>query len=724
LKVTYNWLKEFVDELDRYSPYEIAEKLTMSGTEVKKVEYVGEHFKNIIVGKILSFSKHPNADKLSLCSVDTGKNILNIVCGAKNFKVNDVVAVALEGARIQDFVIKKSKIRGIFSEGMMCSEKELGISEESSGIMILDDSFEIGKDFASQAGLDDWVFELEITPNRPDCLSVAGIAREVSALVGLKFRCKDYGSEFNIHKSEQLKIEIKDYELCPRYSAKIFEIDSYPSSPLWIKNRLMQCEVRAINLIVDLTNYVMLETGQPLHAFDLDKLTSKKIIVRRAKKAEKLFLIDGTEKVFEESDIVIADESGPIALAGIMGGKNTEISEATQHVLLESANFNGAYIMKTSKRIGLRSEASNRFEKKLDPQNTINAIGRFDDLFCSITNTESDKIFYDNYSHPTRTRKIDLRVYKLNDFLGTKLDIKNISSILSSLGLDNKSSKDMIEVEIPSFRFEDLEREVDLFEEIARIYGYEKIPIRTPIVLSKQGKYTNEQKISRKIKDILIGMGLKEVINYSFVSRKDLSVFSLDDEEDYKNYVKIMNPLNEDFEIMRTTLLQSLVKNAKDNIYKKINDIGIFEISKVFNSVVGNQNEKPLEKNVLAILLTGRRLLKSWNEQERFFDYYDLKGFLESLSELFYHKYELSIESREYKFFHPVISGNIILKNKKMGIIGKIHPKIINDLDIKQDIYFMEIDLDLFMDNMIMEKSYKQFSIFPSVNIDMAFIVD
>jgi phenylalanyl-tRNA synthetase beta chain len=277
---------------------------------------------------------------------------------------------------------------------------------------------------------------------------------------------------------------------------------------------------------------------------------------------------------------------------------------------------------------------------------------------------------------------------------------------------------------IPSFRFEDLEREVDLFEEIARIYGYEKIPVRTPMVLSKQGKYTNEQKILRKIKDILIGMGLKEVINYSFISRKDLSFFSLDDEDDYKNYVKIMNPLNEDFEIMRTSLLQSLVKNAKDNIYKKINDIGIFEISKVFNSVVGNQNEKPLEKNVLAILLTGRRLLKSWNEQERFFDYYDLKGFLESLSELFYHKYELSIERREYKFFHPVISGNIVLRNKKMGIIGKMHPKIINALDIKQDIYFMEIDLDLFMDNMIMEKSYKQFSIFPSVNIDMAFIVD
>ncbi|MDD3520092.1 MAG: phenylalanine--tRNA ligase subunit beta [Actinomycetota bacterium] len=724
MKITYNWLKEFIENLENISPAEIAEKLTMSGTEVKKVYYLGENFKNLIIGRILSYEKHPNADKLSLCNVDIGKNLLNIVCGAKNFKDNDIVVVALEGAKIQDFVIKKSKIRGIFSEGMMCSEKELGISDESDGIMILNDSFKIGEDFASQAGLDDWVFELEITPNRPDCLSVAGIAREISALTGLKLKKQDYVSRYIVNKDEKLIIDIRDYDLCPRYSAKIFKSNDYPDTPLWMKNRLMQCDIRSVGLLVDLTNYVMLESGQPLHAFDLNKLYSRKIIIRKAKKEEKLLLIDGSEKILDENDLVIADEKGPVALAGIMGGKDTEINEETKEILLESANFNGVSIMKTSKKMGFRSEASNRFEKKLDPENTINAIGRFEELLCKICNIKSENTFYDNYLNAKRRRSIDLRVKRLNDFLGTGITAEKISEILNLLGFENNMGKEIITVEVPSFRFEDIEREVDLIEEVARIYGFDNIPVQTPRTVAKQGRYTDEQKLVRKIRNILNGMGLNEVINYSFIGKKDLLMFYLDKENDYKDYVKIINPLNEDFEIMRTSLIQSLVRNAKDNIFKKLNNIAIFEISKVFKSVKIDEKKKSIEKNTLGILLSGKSSLKSWDMQEKYFDYFDIKGLAESLLDIFYERNDFLVREHEYCFFHPSISGDIMLKNKKLGVIGKLHPKIINTLDIKQDIYLAEIDLDIFIDNISKEKEFRQISSFPPVNIDMAFIVD
>lgn len=724
MKITYNWLKEFLEELETVAPQVIAEKLTMSGTEVKKITYLGENFKNIVIGQVKSLKKHPDADKLSLCEVDTGKSLLNIVCGAKNFKEKDIVVVALEGAKIQDFIIKKSKIRGVFSEGMMCSEKELGLSEESDGIMILDKNYEIGKNFSEQVGLDDWLFELEITPNRPDCLSVLGIAREISALTGLKLKKYDFAPDYLKCNDNKLTIDIKDYNLCPRYSAKIFKYPGEIQTPLWMKNRLTSCDIRPISLIVDLTNYVMLEYGQPLHAFDLNKLHSKKIIIRNAGKNEKLRLIDGSEKDFDETDIVIADEKGPVALAGIMGGRETEISETTKEVLLESANFNGVSIMKTSKKIGLRSEASNRFEKKLDPENTVNAIGKFKELFDEICGTETDNYFYDSYEDKKRTRNISLNLKKVNGLLGTSFTTRQVSGILGSLNLKNVIEKDILKVTIPSFRYEDLEREVDLIEEVARIYGFGNIATRIPKTISKQGGYAREQQIIKQIRNMLSDIGLSEVINYSFIGKKDYLAFYFDKEGDYSDYVKIVNPLNEDFEILRTSLIQSLVKNAKDNIYKKINDLAIFEISKTFKSLNNQENRKTLEKNTLTILLTGKAQLKSWEAPERYFDFFDIKGIAELISHLFYENDDFSISEAEYAFFHPVISADIMLKNKKTGIIGKLHPRIINNLDLKQSIFVAEIDLDQFISGIKKEKIFKQFSAFPSVNIDLAFFVD
>ncbi|MHB1348199.1 MAG: phenylalanine--tRNA ligase subunit beta, partial [Candidatus Humimicrobiaceae bacterium] len=391
MKITYNWLKEFVEGLERYSPQEIAYKLTMSGTEVKKLEYAGEKYENIIIARIESFTRHPNADKLSVCKVTTGTEILNIVCGASNFKENDIVALALENAKIGDFTIKKSRIRGEFSEGMMCSEKELGLSQESEGILILSEDYTIGDDFAAQTGLDDWVFEIEVTPNRPDCLSVTGIAREICAITDLEFKYYRYEFEDEINIDKNFNIDIKDFNLCPRYSSKIFKDISSNKTPFWLKNRLLLSDVRSVDLIVDLTNYVMIETGQPLHAFDADLLASNRIIIRPAVSGENITAIDGTNRILDEGTIVIADEASPVAIAGIMGGKNTEINEKTKNVFLESANFFGPSIMKASKKLGLRSEASNRFEKKIDPLLTLTAIKRFEELLTNITGQEFDK---------------------------------------------------------------------------------------------------------------------------------------------------------------------------------------------------------------------------------------------------------------------------------------------------------------------------------------------
>lgn len=721
MKVTLNWICEFLDT-DTLEPGSIVNDLTMSGTEVKKVEYAGDRYKDIVVGKIIDYSDHPDADKLSLCKVDIGSRKLDIVCGASNFKKEDKVAVALPGAKIKDITIKKSKIRGQLSEGMMCSEMELGLSSESQGIMILDESCRIGADFSKSVGLDDTVLELEITPNRPDCMSVIGIAREISALTGKKLIIPDYDLNKKINLDSKFIIEIKDYSLCPRYSAKIFRNISDIESPHWIKNRLMLCDVRSVSLIVDLTNYIMLETGQPMHAFDKDLLFSDKIIVRNAVKKEKIKMIDDSVKILDEDALVIADEKKTVAIAGIMGGKDTEINQDTKNVLLESANFYGPSIMKTSKNIGLRSEASNRFEKKIDPMLTVFAIERFEDMLKKVTGIEPEECIYDNYMKKDRKRKVDLRVEKVNKILGKKIDKELISKILTKLKIDNTIKDNIVQATIPSFRYEDLEREIDLIEEIARIYGYDKLdPIPTG-VKEKRGKYSFYQKTVRDIRQTLCDIGLDEVINYSFLSAGEIETFKLNLEEEYKDSVALLNPITEDFKFLRSMLLPSLMKNIKDNINHNIKDLRIFEISKVFRK--NNTNNLPLEINMLGIILTGNAVRKGWNEKERPFDFYDLKGIMESLCMKYSPGASLGIEERSYKFFHPGISGNLKINGINMGMIGMIHPLLIEETEINQDVYYMELNIDIFINNIKETRNYKPIPAFPSIDIDLAIVVD
>ncbi len=630
LKVTLNWLKEFLSPED-IDPVEVKDLLTMSGTEVKKVEYTGAKYNNIVTGRILMFDRHPDADKLTVCKVDVGSEVLNIVCGANNFKADDKVAVAVAGAvTAQGNSITRSKLRGIVSEGMMCSEYELGLSESSEGIMILDENIQIGESFAKVMGLDDVVFELEITPNRPDCLSVAGIAREISALLKIPFKPFKYDFEKEINISKDFEIEIKDPALCSRYSAKVFTgINNSTQTPEWMKNRLILCDYRPISLLVDLTNYVMHETGQPLHAFDKDLLYSDKIIVRPSAKGETIRSIDDNLRNLEEGMLVIADEQKPVAIAGVMGGKDTEINDATINVLLESANFFGPSIMKTSAQLGLRSEASNRFEKKLDPHLTVIAIKRFEELLFSISGIKADTAIYDNYIETKRTRQIKLRLDRVKNVLGKEIKAHEICDILSLLGLDNRlmAADDAIIVEVPSLRFEDLEREIDLVEEIARIYGFNRFDSKPPFSYIHRGKYTSAQKTVKKLADALCNIGLNEVINYTFISEEWIKRLKLDGEDDYRRAVKILNPINEDFAYIRTSPLPLMVKNVLNNLNHGIKDIAIFEITKVFKDI--GEGKLPEEKTVLGVMLSGRETLKGWDSVEKSYDYYSLKKILE-----------------------------------------------------------------------------------------------
>jgi phenylalanyl-tRNA synthetase beta chain len=764
LKVTINWLKEFL-KTDYINANDIAELLTMSGTEVKKVENIGERYGHIVIGQIIEFNQHPDADKLTVCKVNAGKDVLNIVCGAKNFKKGDKVVVALEGAKtVQGITIRNSKLRGVMSEGMMCSEAELGLSSESEGIMILDDTYKVGMEFAPSAGLDDTVLELEITPNRPDCLNIMGIAREISAVAKIGFIAPEYKwtNELNIDKNFDILIE--DNILCPRYSAKIFSNVPKNQSPDWLKNRLILCDYRPIDLIVDLTNYVMHEVGQPLHAFDKDLLFSNKIIIKTAKKGETIRTIDDNNRNLEEGMLLIADEKKPVAIAGIMGGKDTEINAGTRNILLESANFSGSSIMRTSGFLGLRSEASNRFEKKIDPELTVFAIKRFEDLLVKISGHKPEAGIYDSYKKIKRERRINLRLEKVENILGKRLDFNDISGILTRLGIKNTPApggdgKNIVEALVPSSRYEDLEREIDLVEEVARIYGFENFEAEPPRTYTRKGKYSFYQKNIKNLRQFLSDIGLYEVINYSFISEEWIKNLKLDLEDSYMNAIRIMNPINEDFALLKTTPLPLLVKNVINNINHGIKDMGIFEITRVFSK--NDSSELPIETNTLAIMLTGKAFAKAWNREDMNYDFYDLKGILECIFKKFYGSIgRLAIQEKEYKFFHPTTSADILLKgmnigsnvnnnggsnankddgavksinfngdntkniSSNIGIMGKIHPAVLDALDLTQDIYYLELNLDKFIQNIKGGKDFTSIPAFPSIDIDLAMVVD
>lgn len=719
--VSYNWLKEYVD-FD-LSPDDLAALLTMLGLEVEGVERVGEGLDDVVVAKVEERQQHPNADKLSLCRVNDGREILTIVCGASNFKSGDTVALARIGAVLPgDFKIKRSKIRGEESFGMLCSEKELGLAEESAGIMILPDTYVLGTPLFQAMGLKDTIFEVGLTPNRPDCLSVVGIAREIGAKLGKKIRYPEFElSEKGSLAAGSAKVVIEDSELCPRYTARLIRNCSIKPSPSWLVNRLQASGMRSINNVVDITNYVLMELGHPLHAFDFDLVAGGTIRVRRATEGEIFTTLDSQERTLVASDLVICDAERPVALAGIMGGENSEIRDTTTTILLESAYFNPSAIRRTSKRLGLHTESSHRFERGADVEMARTALDRAASLIAELGGGEIAEGAIDVYPQYLAKRTIEFRLERSNALLGLNLSADEVLDIFQNLEFDcSVKGEGLFAVTVPTFRV-DLEREIDLIEEVARVNGYEKIPTSMPRARVFSDRPPLHQRLERMVRSFLVGEGLSEVINFSFITPSEFDKIGLPSDDIRRTTVKLLNPLSDEQAVMRTTLLPGLLNTVVTNVSHRTLSPRLFELRRVYLPKEGR--ELPEEPLHVAGLLVGSRYPEGWNQDKSAVDFFDVKGLLESLFGL------LSLPEVTYSvegvdcFYHPGKSARIYCSNELLGSLGEIHPDVQERYGLDQPLYYFELDFEKLVHHSGEAKRVTPPPRFPDVQRDIALLI-
>lgn len=710
--VPLKWLDDFVKVSD-ISPAEFDAAMTMSGSKVEEVVETGKEIENVVTGKIEGIEKHPDADKLLICQVDVGSETIQIVTGANNVNEGDVVPVALHGSSLPGGVkIKKGKLRGVESNGMLCSAVELGMDIEDAvhGILILPEDTPVGLNAKDVLGLNSVIVDFEITSNRPDCLSMIGMAREAAVTFDRVMSVPEVVvRENNEDVKDYIDVEIKAKDLCRRYAARVVKNVKIGQSPEWMKERLMEAGVRPINNIVDITNYVMLEYGQPLHAFDYDKIAGKKIIVRRAMDGEKLVTLDSKERVLNNSMLVIADTEKSLVVAGVMGGEDSEVAGDTSNILLESANFNGTSVRLTSKELGFRTEASSRFEKGIDPNIAIDALNRAAQLIAELGSGEVVKGIVDRYEERLEPWTVDISPERINRFLGTDIETAEMVKVLEKLGVKIIGG-DVLKALVPTYR-SDLEMEADIAEEIARIYGYNKI---MPTMISGktlQGMKTEEYKIREAARDILTGAGFYEVITYSFASPEDFDKVKIPKDSRMRKTVNIMNPLGEELSIMRTTLIPDMLEVIGRNYNRKNEKAQFFELGRVYLPKDDPGEKLPDERNILAAAVYGG------------YDYYDLKGAVELLFDgLGVKKYEFIRESGN-ETFHPGKAAKILLRKKPVGIMGEIHPDISERYGIPEGVYVCELDFDEITAVCETERAFKPLPRYPSVQRDMALLV-
>ncbi len=708
---SYNWLKEFVD-FD-IEPYELAERLTMQGLEVEGVKKVGGNVEGLVIGQIVSLEKHPNADKLTLCAVDIGSDKLSIVCGASNHQVKDKVVVAKVGTLLPNGLeIKKAKIRKVESFGMLCSKSELNLEGDSEGIWILPDDAMIGGTMDKYLPEADYIYDISLTSNRSDCLSITGIAREIAAMVGCKVQYPD--TSLNVSTStEKPDITINNSELCPRYASRIIKNVKVKESPDWIKEKLLNLGLRPINNVVDITNYVLLELGHPLHAFDLNKLDGKKIIVRNSNHDEKIMLLDESEHKLDKNMLVIADASKSVAVAGVMGGADTEVTEKTQDLLLEAAYFLPYSVRTTSKKLGVSSDSSYRFERGTDFDGLIPSLDRTAKLICDICGGDVSELV-DIYPKKLEAPIITVRTNIVNDKLGTNLDSKTIIKYLEPMGFTIISSnKEEIELESPTFKV-DVLREIDVVEEIARIHGYDKFDTLIPSIKLNNDVIDTKQSLKDRVKNVLINSGLNEVYNYDFYNINDLSKIGWD----YSDCVKIINPLGAETQYLRDSILPSLMSNVLFNLSHGNKHLKIFEIGKIFKC----EKEKT-ESLSLGITLFGSFTEPNIHFEKREMDFYDLKGFVEEVLNLI-PGINIRYEQVQNNIFHPYQCAKIIVNNENIGIIGQISRDINDKLKLTSPLLMSEIDLEKLTYIRLKEKSYQTISKFPPALRDLAIVVN
>jgi len=711
-----NWLKDYVNV--NINTNEFSDKMTMSGSMVEKVDILGNDIKNVVVGHIESIVQHPDADKLVIVQVNVGQEKLQIVTGATNISEGDYIPVAVHGALLPGGIkIKKGKLRGEVSEGMLCSADELGIpkamvpDEIKDGIWILDKAYPLGQDITETLKLKDEVIEFEITSNRPDCLSVIGMAREVGATLNesVKYPTIEV-KEINDKTENSIAIEIEDKEGCTRYAGRVVKNVKIASSPQWMQQRLISAGVRPINNIVDITNYVMLEYGQPLHAFDLAYIEGSKIIVKRAKEGEVFTTLDGVERKLKSSMTVIADENKSLAIAGVMGGQQSEVTKDTKDILIESAHFNANNIRFTSKQLGLRTEASARYEKGVDPNVAKIAADRACQLIVELGVGEVLEGAVDVYHEEIKPYVTTIRPYKINNLLGISLNNQEMIDIFRKLEITAKDLNDTIEVTVPTYRM-DLVMEADFAEEVGRIFGYDKIPPTMAKGNIAVGGKPTKQIIEDASKNLLNAMGFNETLTYSFVSPKTIDMINLSENSIKRNMIKLINPLGDETSVMRTSLLPNILEVAARNTNRKVENFRAFEIGQIFISKADESQQLPLEVGNLVIAMYGKE------------DFFTLKGAVEALlNGLGIKEYEFIVE-KSHTSYHPGRCASIIVGDKILGTIGELHPVVIENYGLNQRCYCGELDFSILAELTDMERLYQPLPKYPAITRDFAVVV-
>lgn len=718
MKVSLNWLREFVD-IDMPAE-ELAERLEMTGTALESITGIKSGMTGVKIGRIEEVKPHPQADRLRLCLVDAGgPAALEIVCGAPNIAVGQKVPVAFVGGELPGGrKIGGTVIRGVSSQGMLASEVELGLGEDASGIMILDAGAPVGADLREYLRMDDCVIDFEITPNRPDCMSMAGIAREVAVLTGGHVRVPPADViEDHRQADNQAKVEVKDSDLCPRYSARVIVDLTVGPSPLWMRQRLLKGGIRPINNIVDITNYVLLETGQPLHAFDLERLSEGTIIVRRAQDGEVMETLDGVERTLDSDMLIIADPGGPIALAGVMGGAATEIAEGTTRCLLESAYFAPTTICRTSQRFDLRSEASSRFERGIDPNGTVYAADRAARLMRELAGGRVLKDVIDVYPKPIAPRRLTLRPEKVNAVLGTELTAPAVAEMLHKIELKVTKAKPF-KVTVPTFR-PDLEREIDLVEEVARLYGYGRIASTLPRSGGRHGGLTAPQRATFTLRDILSAAGLREIVTYAFVDPKDVARLGMVGAE--TRLVRVVNPLSEEQSVLRPTLTAGLLKTCFYNKNYGCEDLRLFELGRIFKE----RHDAPLPEETVMIsaAMTGAVEADAWYGEPRLTDFFDAKGVIEAIMHGL-RIAEWSLERAELPWLHPGKSANVVADQEIVGFVGELHPRVKEAFELDRPVFVFELSADALTGLTPETPSIVTPSRYPAVIRDIALVVD
>lgn len=733
MKISERWLREYVD-IDM-TVEQLAQRMTLTGTEISGISSMTTDLSGVVVGQVLTKEKHPKADRLSVCRVNVGKEVLNIICGAPNVAAGQKVPVALVGSILPGyFRIEARAIRGVQSQGMICSEKELNISEEAAGIMVLENDPPLGKALQEVLPLSDVVLDADLTPNRPDCLSMVGIAREVAAVTDRQFRpppIKPPGKREDVGKEDagnketgrkeaarRISVTLHDPAACPRYSAQLICGVKIASAPLWLSRRLMAAGIRSINNVVDVTNYVMMELGQPLHAFDYDLIRGGQIHVRRAGAGELFVTLDEKQHTLNEEILLICDGERAVALAGIMGGLESEVRPDTVNLLLESAYFEPTVIRRGSKFLNISTESSQRFERGVDPNGAVAASHRAVALILELAGGKLVGELIDEYPRPISPVKISLRTERVNELLGTQLDSKEIRRYLDSLDISTaqeKSGTKTITVTVPTFR-PDVTREIDLVEEVARIHGYDRIPATVHAGGSLTVHQDHRDRSLQQLRTALCGLGLQEVVSNSLTDPKLLSILEYPEEAR-----PILNPLSDDLSVLRPSLVPGLLQILAHNRRRALKDLRIFEVGKIFRQPPEGQITD--EKWSLCGLLSGRGRARFWDGRDEAVDFFDLKGLVESILR------KLSIDKFHFLpydgdgFFRTGHAAALVLGEKECGLLGQMSPAVLKVFDLDEAAFAFDLDVSGLLEVMEGSRQYCELPKYPPADRDMAIVL-